>query len=127
MGVSQSQGLGVPSAKARSLFDHLEGSPKGCSVNTKKKVDLQFQLNSSVSSSSEESEEEYEIPTSPSRNFVPISEQTDSLIDYHNQFNKRIQKPLVPGAVGSGANKRGRKRRKKTKSSKRGTSKKRKS
>lgn len=74
-----------------------------------------------------ESEEEYEIPTSPSRNFVPISEQTDSLIDYHNQFNKRIQKPLVPGAVGSGANKRGRKRRKKTKSSKRGTSKKRKS
>ncbi|XP_042869430.1 myb-like protein X isoform X2 [Penaeus japonicus] len=132
-GGSQSQDLGVPSARASgSLFDHLEGSPKGCSVNTKKKVNLQLQLNSSVSSSSEESEEEeeeeYEIPTSPVRNFVPISEQTDSLIDYHNQFNKRIQRPLVAGAVGPGAKKKGRKRRRKTtKSSKRGMSKKRKS
>ncbi|XP_037799010.1 uncharacterized protein LOC119594048 isoform X2 [Penaeus monodon] len=128
VGGLQSQGLRVPTTKAGSLFDHLEGSPKGCSVNTKKKVNLQLQLNSSVSSSSEESEEEYEIPTSPSRNFIPISEQTDSLIDYHNQFNKRIQRPLVPGAVGPGANKRGRKRRRKrTKASKRGTSKKMKS
>ncbi|XP_063599071.1 uncharacterized protein LOC134775469 isoform X2 [Penaeus indicus] len=31
----------------------VSGSPKGCSVNTKKKVNLQLQLNSSVSSSSE--------------------------------------------------------------------------
>ncbi|XP_071513365.1 uncharacterized protein [Panulirus ornatus] len=81
-GHTPKRGMTATNVRTGNLFDHLE-----------------------------ESKEEYEIPTSPIKNFIPISKQTDSLIDYHHQFRDKSRKLVMAGAVGAGAVRRGHKRR----------------
>ncbi|CAL4088538.1 unnamed protein product, partial [Meganyctiphanes norvegica] len=83
--------------KPRSVFDQLEGSgPSRSRTPAPPRIYEEMQegvaFEETNDSDDSEDSEDYDFPDSPIRSFVPISQQTDAEINYHNQFRDKTRK-----------------------------------
>lgn len=120
----QPYGNSTANVKKRSVFEQLEGSGPSRSRTTAPPRKSYDEMKDSVNNNPSEESDDYDFPDSPIRSFVPISQLTDSEIDYHNQYRDKSRK-VAAGSTKAGSKAKKKKKSNRGKSTNRGKSRKR--